>query len=129
MFADDVKLNAEEPMRLERLLTLSEQWSKRTRMMWSTQKCVVLTPRDQNPPFTFRLAGEAIQTAESTQYLGYSITSTRVTAVGSIRSLKRARERLCQLREAGTKANVRNAETLLVLCDTFFHQMPHMDCI
>lgn len=43
MFADDVKINANEPQTLQNQLALSERWSTSNDMSWSTSNCTVLT--------------------------------------------------------------------------------------
>lgn len=101
MFADDVKINPNEPKTLQKLLALSKRWSTSNDMSWSTWKCTILTPRVTDTNGQYTLSGETIPTAKQKRYLGYKITSSGVMAQGSAERLMMARQRLYMMKHAG----------------------------
>lgn len=69
-FADDVVLSTRDEESMQRLLDWCTKWADIYHMTWSIPKCVVLTTEN----VLLTLAGERVETATETEYLGSTIS-------------------------------------------------------
>lgn len=118
LFADDVKLMAQDSQILQRLLRVSGEWAKRTDMVWSTSKCCVLT-NDMTTSTQLVLAGDILKTTTKATYLGFKITNETVLAEESTSRVGKARGKLHLLKTAGLHAATMESGKLLQICESF----------
>lgn len=122
MFADDVKLQANNRETMQQLLDIASQWAVNREMIWAPQKCFVITAR----PTAYEaeqltLAGSKIQEVTEETYLGVSINTRGTTDRKTLERVRKAsnlarciRHEGVNVRAMSTKA-LRNVVDMLVM--------------
>jgi Reverse transcriptase (RNA-dependent DNA polymerase) len=72
-FADDIALVADNPINMQILLQISQNWSNRNGMRFAPKKCMVLQEHS-NPPNIFHLYDEELPIVLEAKYLGINFT-------------------------------------------------------
>lgn len=78
LFADDVKLQAESPKIMKKLLLAADDWANVNSMKWAPHKCTIVQPSHTQSGEPYQLANNEIKTAESATYLGVDASWTGI---------------------------------------------------
>jgi hypothetical protein len=73
-FADDIAIIARKSEGLEKLLLISEKWSKLNGMEFNPNKCYILSNETQKKGKEFKIYGQKIAQVDSALYLGLPFT-------------------------------------------------------
>ena len=124
MFADDVKVQGKTSDALQRALDICTEWAEDTRGTWSVRKCHVLVSKDvqgADKALDFQLAGQRLETVNSAEFLGVTITGDSIAPDKSISRVRAASQRVGLLQASGINRRRVPSSTLADLCRTFVY--------
>ena len=80
-YADDIVLIAETPEKLQALVKICEEWSRKNGMKFSTEKCKVLALNVGPKGLAIKLSGKSMEAVSQLKYLGIIISRSRLTTL------------------------------------------------
>lgn len=100
MFADDVKLQAQDKSTLQFILHSVNSWAVQNSMSWGIEKCAILGPDTTTEYSTAPLVigGRPISYKTEMEYLGMTVTAGGTAATKNLERIKNAKARLHRLR-------------------------------
>lgn len=115
MFADDVKLQADDSPTLQQALNATGTWATKYNMTWNIDKCTVMIPRDWGNTL-FCLMGKQITQATTAVYLGMTAKADGISPAACISRIQKARSRIKLLRSCGIHAGKIASDMMLAIC-------------
>ena len=123
MFADDVKLQAQDPDSLQKALDVSSEWATEHKMSWNVKKCHILQPESAEQPGEYLLSGQKMRVSTSAEYLGVTLTRGALATDRNIQRVKSACQRIGMLKAAGINRKLVSSSMLVNVCRTFVYSV------
>ena len=79
--SDDIVLIAERPEKLQELVKICEEWSRRNGMRFNIEKCKVLALKVGMRGLAIKLNGKIMEIVTQVKYLGITLSRTRLTTL------------------------------------------------
>lgn len=119
LFADDLKIQAQNETGLQKALDTATKWADEHGMTWGTSKCQILTRPEKQKSTKLRLADSILATKTKTTYLGIEAAWNGVVDDKQTERIRKATSCLHALNRCGINTNRFNSVTISKVCKTF----------